>query len=113
VTPEQWLQFHAQAFQQSGNFGQRIQGFETIVDAFTAFVQDLLDSDGDGLVHLEDYLALARAHNIDEVQAKETFSAFDENGDGVLALDEVSTLVRQFYLSDDADAPGNELFGKF
>lgn len=113
VTPEQWLQFHAEAFQQAESFEQLVQGFETTLDAFTAFVQELLDSDGDGQVHLEDYLALARAHNIDDDQARETFSAIDKNRDGALSLDEVSTLVRQFYLSDDADAPGNRLFGKF
>jgi Ca2+-binding EF-hand superfamily protein len=113
VTPEQWLQFHAQAFEQASQFEQQIPGFETILDAFTAFVRELLDSDGDGLVHLEDYLAVARSHNIDDEQAKQTFSAIDKNGDGALALDEVSALVRQFYLSDDENAPGNELFGKF
>ena len=113
VTPEQWLEFHAQAFEQSNEFDQLVPGFETTLDAFTAFVVELLDADGDGLVREEDYLVLARSHSIDDEQAKQTFSAIDKNGDGALALDEVSALVRQFYLSDDENAPGNELFGKF
>jgi len=113
VTPEQWLRYHAHALQQAGEFDQLVPGFETTLAAFTAFVHELLDSDGDGFVRFEDYLALARAHNIDEEQAKKTFSTIDQNGDGALSLEEVSVLVRQFYLSDDPKAPGNELFGKF
>ncbi len=113
VTVEQWMQFHAQALHQAKEFDQLIPGFETTLAAFTAFVTELLDSDGDGLIVFEDYLALACAYNIEEAQARLTFSAIDKNADGVLSLEEVSSLVRQFYLSEDEKAPGNELFGKF
>jgi Ca2+-binding EF-hand superfamily protein len=113
IAPEQWLEYHAQAFHHASEFDQLVPGFETTLDAFTAFVGELLDSDGDGLVREEDYLSLAKAHSIEEGQAKKTFSGIDKNQDGALSLDELSALVRQFYLSDDANAPGNELFGKF
>lgn len=113
ISRQQWVDYHAQALHQAKEFDHLVPGFETTLAAFTGFVQSLLDSDGDGLVTMDDYLALAAAHGTTAEEARQTFSAIDKNGDGTLNLDEVSALVRQFYLSDDADAPGNELFGKF
>ncbi len=113
ITPEEWLDYHAEALTKAQEFDQLIPGFETTIAAFTAFIHDLLDCDGDGLVSEEDYLQLSRAHGIDDVEACKTFDAIDKDRDGTLTLEEVSELVHQFYLSDDPEAPGNEFFGHF
>ncbi len=113
VTPDEWLEYHAQALHRAKEFNHLIPGFETTLGAFTAFIRELLDSDGDGLITQEDYLTLGRAHNIEDEQSLATFQMIDQNGDGTLTLDEVATLVRQFYLSDNPEEPGNEFFGAF
>lgn len=113
ITTDEWLNYHAAALYRAHEFDHLVPGFETTLGAFTAFLRELLDSDGDGVVTRDDYLELSRAHNIDDTEAEATFKAIDRNGDGRLTLDEVSTLVRDFYLCDDPSAPGNSFFGKF
>lgn len=111
ITPQEWLDYHGQALHSSREMDRVIPGFANTLDAFTAFIHDLLDADGDGVVTEEDYLELSRAQGLDDVDALRIFDAIDEDRDGNLTLDEVSKLVRQFYLSDDPEAPGNEFFG--
>ena len=113
ITQDEWLEYHAQALHRAHEFEQLIPGFETTMAAFTGFVHELLDADGDGVVVEEDYLELSRAHGLDDVKAIRIFDNIDKDRDGTLTLDEVSELVREFYLSDDPEAPGNEFFGAF
>ena len=42
-----------------------------------------------------------------------SFKHLDLNGDGKISKDEFVTIVEQFHLSQDRDAPGNFLFGPY
>lgn len=111
ITPEEWLAYHTEALLQARDFRELIPGFETTIEAFTSFIHHLLDADGDGKVTEEDYLELSRAQGIDDVESLRIFDGIDKDRDGTLTLDEVSDLVREFYLSDDPEAVGNAFFG--
>jgi len=49
---------------------------------------------------------------MDESQADDVFARLDLNHDGKLTAEEVLAATREFYFSDDPDAPGNWMFGK-
>jgi steroid delta-isomerase-like uncharacterized protein len=70
----------------------------------------LMDRDGDGLVSLEEFAAFRANLDTDN---RAIFERFDLNGDGYIPGDEFPELFRQFFLSDDPDAPGNWFFGPF
>ncbi len=70
----------------------------------------LLDRDGDGSVSHEEFGAMRGSLDTDDAAF---FQRFDPNGDGYLSGDELVKLFREFFLSDDPDAPGNLWYGPF
>jgi len=83
------------------------ENFGAVIDALT-FV---LDVDGDGIVNADDYETAMQCFGIDDFDVEATFARLDVDGDGVLTRDELANLIRQFFFSDDAASPGNELWG--
>jgi Ca2+-binding EF-hand superfamily protein len=73
----------------------------------------ILDVDGDGVVNADDYAACIQAFGIDDFDTEGNFAKLDTDGDGVLSKDEAILRVREFFLSDDANAVGNTLWGPF
>lgn len=111
ITLMEWLAFHIKAF-----IGDPLnQGFDpqfsSALNATAAFFCDMLDSDGDGKVTLEDYILFCGAYNVSEVKARMSFQLFDRDGSGDISQSEVEQMVKEFYLSDDPMAPGNLFFG--
>ena len=70
----------------------------------------LMDRDGDGLISLEEFVAVRGNLDSDNTAV---FERLDRNGDGYISRDEFVEAYRQFFLSDDPDAPGNWFFGPF
>lgn len=81
------------------------------LDVLADLTLAMYDTNGDGTITEDDFLKVAGAHGGDLNAARSTFSRLDLNGNGELALDEVKTLVQQFYLNEDPLAPGCWLFG--
>ncbi len=73
----------------------------------------LLDQNGDGQITLDEYSTIYEAGGLDPKQAKEAFANLDLDHDGRLSIDEMMTLLGQFFRSNDAKSPGNWLFGPF
>ena len=69
-----------------------------------------MDRDGDGLISFEEFATL---HTNLDTDHRVVFQRFDLNGDGYISGDEIPELFRQFFLSDDPDAPGNLWYGSF
>lgn len=71
----------------------------------------LADSDGDGLVSLEEFRTLQRAYGTSEADILEAFRLIDLNGDGQLETAELEQAMHDFYVGKQPTAPGNWLFG--
>lgn len=111
ITLAEWLSFHMKAFGDDPELQGKDMELSSALNSTAKFFCDMLDSDGDGKVSEIDYIMFCGAYNIDSDEAKESFRLFDTNKDGILQQNEVFALVKEFYLSDDEDAPGNIFFG--
>ena len=85
--------------------------FSSALSSTAKFFLDLLDSDGDGVVTVDDYVLFCGAYNVGENEARIGFKMFDRDGNGQLSHQEVVEMVQEFYLSDDPQALGNLFFG--
>lgn len=106
ITLMEWLAFHIKAI-----LGEPDPRFSTALTAISSFFCEMLDSDGDGKVCLDDYIDFCAAYNVSEEMARRSFKLFDRDGSGDISQAEVQQMVQEFYLSDDPSAPGNLFFG--
>jgi Ca2+-binding EF-hand superfamily protein len=86
--------------------------FVAVADAATA----LIDQDGDGKLSQHEWvnnLVAWASGAISESVALETFRKLDTNGDGYIGRDEMRTIVREFFTSDDPNALGNWMVGPY
>lgn len=113
ITLTEWLGFHIQAFLADPELDGSNPELNDALCSTAKFFCDMLDSDGDKKVTEFDYVLFCEAYNVPEKEARDSFRTFDLNEDGILQVSEVEKLIREFYLSDDEDAPGNIFFGMF
>ena len=111
ISLAEWLAFHIRAFLSAPEEEGLLPEFSSALNATAKFFLDLLDSDGDGVVTVEDYILFCSAYNVGENEARIGFDMFDRDGNGNLSRDEVIQMVKEFYLSDDPEALGNLFFG--
>lgn len=86
-------------------------GADRVLGGIAEVIFDLLDDNGDGRISSEEFASFYRAYEIAEGVAGQAFARLDRDGDGSLSREEVLAMTREFYLSDDPNAPGNWLFG--
>jgi Ca2+-binding EF-hand superfamily protein len=86
------------------------KAFQQQVLGLASVLVDLFDSDGDGAVTETEYREFARCLQFDPGPA--SFKKLDGAGSGKLSKAALMDRVREFYLSDDAQAGGNWLFGE-
>lgn len=86
---------------------QQIQAIQPLGEA----VFNMLDRNGDGKVTLEEYRWLYSSGALDPMLAADSFKRIDRDHDGRVSPAELSDCLREFLLSNDANAPGNWLFG--
>lgn len=89
---------------------------ELMAQLTTNHVQSMLglwDQDKDGKLSRDEYVKLEWCYGVDEAAATEAFHHLDRDVDGYVTIDEGIAAVKDFYLSDDPDAPGNWLFGPY
>ena len=111
ITLAEWLAFHIKAFITDPLEQGLSPEFSSALNSTAKFFLDLLDSDGDGNVTVEDYVLFCGAYNVGENEARIGFKMFDRDGNGQLSKEEVVEMVQEFYLSDDPQALGNLFFG--
>ncbi len=113
ITLPEWLGYHIKAIIEDERAGISPAGLTTAIDSIARYFFELMDMDGDGRVKKPDYAKFCEAHGIPKQEVAESFRELDRDGNGVLSMDEVLVLVREFYVSDDPTAPGNWFFGDF
>jgi len=64
---------------------------------------------GEGPITLSEYDDWLAAWGVEESRA--AFDRLDRSGTGTLSEDDLVTAVKEFYLSNDPEAPGNALYG--
>lgn len=111
ISLAEWLAFHIKAFITDPLENGMDPEFSSALDSTARFFLELLDSDGDGVVTVDDYIMFCAAYNVGENEARIGFEMFDRDGNGQLSQDEVVKMVKEFYLSDDPEALGNLFFG--
>lgn len=88
----------------SGNFESTIM---RIADAFMRIV----DTSGDGRLDFAEYVRMYEGLGVDPKHATEAFQRLDRDHSGKISYEEFRTAIREFYLSDDLNAPGSWLLG--
>lgn len=111
ITLMEWLAFHIRAFVSNPEHENFQPEFSGALSATARFFCDMLDSDGDGKVSLDDYILFCGAYNVEPDEARQAFALFDRDGSGDITQEEVEAMVKEFYLSEDPNALGNRFFG--
>ncbi|XP_033217466.1 calexcitin-2 [Belonocnema kinseyi] len=74
------------------------------------FVFDLEDSSGDGSIDEVEFSAVCSSHGVEDSEARDAFKKL-QVGDEV-TREKFQKLWREFFSSDEPNAPGNFIFGK-
>ncbi|GAA4084684.1 MULTISPECIES: EF-hand domain-containing protein [Actinomadura] len=92
-------------------------GFAAFVERsaipFSMAVFAAADGDGDGRITVEEMMAAQSKSGMSAEETRTVFALLDTDGDGRVSYDEYVEAARQFYLSDDPEAPGNLIAGDF
>lgn len=103
---DHWIQFAEERI---------VGGDETIfgayVDNYVGSLFDNFDADKDGYIDLNEFIDLFVAYRIEVRFAAKAFRKLDRNKDDLISRGELITAVKEFFRSNDPDAPGNWLFG--
>ena len=100
---------YIQASQQAVGDSSRFKAVETIGNALV----DVIDTDGDGKVSRDEFARLQQnVWGVKDASAIDTFDQLDVDGDGHLTRKEMLTGGRQFFTSNDPNAPGGMFLGR-
>lgn len=89
-----------------------ISMYNKYVEDFVGEIFDNFDTDKDGYINLDEFIDLFVSYHIEVRYAAKSFRKLDTNKDGIISRGELLEGVKQYFRSDDPDAPGNWLFGR-
>ncbi|PSN58413.1 hypothetical protein C0J52_02790 [Blattella germanica] len=76
------------------------------------FMFELEDSSGDGTIDEDEFKALCISYGLKADDSVEAFSKFTSNKTVEITREVFADLWKQFFSSEDPNAPGNYIFGK-
>jgi len=103
---EHWLHF---AENQIVNGEEEI--FNAYVENYAGGIFDNFDTDRDGYINIDEFIDLFVAYRIEVRYAAKAFRKLDLNKDNLISRRELIQAVKEYFRSDDPEAPGNSLFG--
>lgn len=109
VSRNEWIQFWEalQAAAEQDN-DQNNRALESLAGS-AKVTFDAIDTSNNGKITEEEYADWLAAWGADN--AAEAFRRLDRTNDGYLTEDDLVQATQEFYLSNDAEAPGNALYG--
>jgi Ca2+-binding EF-hand superfamily protein len=106
VTVDEWVDLFYK-------LGTNEEQFESIVVERGNVIMQLFDRDRDNRISQDDWQLFFRTVGVPEADFQTAFRRLDRNGNGYLTFEEITTAGREFFGSDDPDAPGNWLYGDY
>lgn len=107
ATWNHWIEFAEQVI---------VNGDETIfnqyVEQYVGEIFDNFDADKDGYIDLDEYIDLFVGYHIEVRFSAKSFRMLDLNKDDLISRGELIKAVKEYFRSDDPEAPGNWLFGR-
>lgn len=86
--------------------------FEAVVLVMSNLVFESFDTDHDDMVDEAEYHRFIHAYQTPNASPSEAFRRLDRDGDGRMTRDDAMTGIREYFKSDDPNAPGNAIFGQ-
>ncbi|MGW0394398.1 EF-hand domain-containing protein [Streptomyces sp. NPDC003042] len=90
---------------------QEAYGFTASILPIVDTVIAAMDRDGDGALDAQEFTRWLEAYGVGSGSALEAFERLDRDGDGRISREELAQAFEEFFLSTDASAPGNWLYG--
>ncbi|WP_425832460.1 EF-hand domain-containing protein [Streptomyces fractus] len=92
--------------------GEHRAAFLTRLNEMVAAWMDIADTDGNGVVDLDEFTTMyTHTLGADPGDLATAFARLDLDGNGSLDADEIRRATEEYYTSESPDAPGNWLFG--
>lgn len=85
--------------------------YDRMINGVGAAIFSTFDTNSDGRLSLSEYEDFYRVMGLDVGFATIIFDQLDLDKNGIISVDELLTLLDQFFTSQDKTAPGNYLFG--
>eukprot|EP00698_Gefionella_okellyi_P003348 TRINITY_DN13119_c0_g1_i1.p1 TRINITY_DN13119_c0_g1~~TRINITY_DN13119_c0_g1_i1.p1 ORF type:complete len:186 (-),score=39.67 TRINITY_DN13119_c0_g1_i1:24-581(-) len=101
----EWMSFWSNFL---AGVSDRVPGASEMLNGAATSTFELLDANKDDKISAEEFAHWAKSWNVES-----NFAALDTKKKGWLSRDEVVSIVREFYLSNDPEAVGNGMYGNF
>lgn len=102
ISLEEWLSFFENVVLTKPN---------DYINQSSTYLFSLFDQDGDGNIDEKEYLDMFKAYGLYTSTAKKGFDLLDLNDDKRISGGELVRAFEDFFLAEDAEAPGNWIFG--
>ncbi|XP_065334845.1 calexcitin-2 isoform X1 [Cloeon dipterum] len=76
------------------------------------FMFDLEDTSGDGCIDEEEFTTVCSSYGVSPAECSEAFNRFSQNKTVIVDRAKFAELWKQYFASEDPNAPGNFIFGK-
>lgn len=106
ISIDEWFTYYDGVLSDEQKYNKRVQTLKELVF-------DVFDVNGDGELSAAEWSKLLSVYNVSPVYVSIIFPILDIDQDGVLKKPDVIALMREFFYSDDPDAPGNLVFGPY